>query len=115
MVILYEFENGLYVNLTNRCTCSCTFCIRLGHDGVGTADSLWLEREPTTEEVLEAFSKRDLSQYTEVVFCGYGEPTERLDQLIAACRYIRSVSDIPKSRYESNPVKGCMRSFTKYG
>ncbi len=95
MVILYEFENGLYVNLTNRCTCSCTFCIRLGHDGVGTADSLWLEREPTTEEVLAAFARRDLSKYAEVVFCGYGEPTERLEQLIAACRYIRSVSDIP--------------------
>lgn len=94
-MILYEYEGGLYVNLTNQCTCSCTFCIRLGHDGVGTADSLWLEKDPTTEEVLEAFSKADLSAYKEVVFCGYGEPTERLDQLIAACRYIRSVSDIP--------------------
>lgn len=95
MVILYEFEKGLYVNLTNRCTCSCTFCIRLGHDGVGTADSLWLEREPTTDEVLEAFKARDLSQYDEVVFCGYGEPTERLDQLIVAAQYVRSVSDVP--------------------
>lgn len=95
MTILYEYENGLYVNLTNTCTCSCTFCIRLGHDGVGTADSLWLERDPSTEEVLAAFAQRDLSKYDEVVFCGYGEPTERLEQLIAACRYIRSVSDIP--------------------
>ena len=95
MTILYEYENGLYVNLTNTCTCSCTFCIRLEHDGVSTADSLWLERDPSTEEVLAAFAQRDLSKYDEVVFCGYGEPTERLEQLIAACRYIRSVSDIP--------------------
>lgn len=106
MVILYEFEKGLYVNLTNQCTCSCTFCIRLGHDGVGTADSLWLEREPTTDEVLEAFKARDLSQYDEVVFCGYGEPTERLDQLIAAAQYVRSVSDVP-IRLNTNGL-GCL-------
>lgn len=95
MIILYEYENGLYVNLTNRCTCACTFCIRLGHDGVGDADSLWLEREPTADEVLAAFRERDLSRYKEVVFCGYGEPTEALDVLIAAAQYVRSVSDIP--------------------
>ncbi len=94
-MILYEFEKGLYVNLTNRCTCACTFCIRLGHDGVGSADSLWLERDPSEEEVLAAFRERDLSAYDEVVFCGYGEPTENLDVLIAACRYIRQVSNIP--------------------
>ena len=95
MIILYEYEKGLYVNLTNRCTCACTFCIRLGHDGVGTADSLWLSRDPSEEEVLDAFAQKDLSQYDEVVFCGYGEPTEALDVLIAAARYVRSVSDIP--------------------
>lgn len=95
MIILYEYEGGLYVNLTNRCTCACTFCIRLGHDGVGDADSLWLERDPSKEEVLAAFKERDLSAYKEVVFCGYGEPTEALDVLIAAARYVRSVSDIP--------------------
>ncbi len=94
-MILYEYEKGLYVNLTNRCTCSCIFCIRLGHDGVGSADSLWLERDPSEEEVLAAFAERDLSKYDEVVFCGYGEPTERLEVLIAAAKYIRSVSNIP--------------------
>ncbi|MBQ9414677.1 MAG: TIGR04100 family radical SAM protein [Clostridia bacterium] len=95
MTILYEFEGGLYVNLTNACTCACVFCIRGGHDGVGDADSLWLERDPTEDEVLDAFRQHDLSAYREVVFCGFGEPTERLDVLLAACRYIRSVSDIP--------------------
>lgn len=94
-MILYEYEKGLYVNLTNRCTCACVFCIRLGHDGVGSADSLWLERDPSEADVLEAFAKTDLSKYNEVVFCGYGEPTEALDVLIAAARYVRSVSDIP--------------------
>ncbi len=94
-MILYEYEKGLYVNLTNRCTCSCVFCIRLGHDGVGSADSLWLESDPSEAEVLAAFAETDLSKYDEVVFCGYGEPTESLDVLIAAARYVRSVSDIP--------------------
>lgn len=105
MMILYEYESGLYVNLTNRCTCACTFCIRLGHDGVGSADSLWLQKDPSEEEVLQAFRDRDLSRYTEVVFCGYGEPTERLEVLIAAARYIRSVSDIP-IRLNTNGLAG---------
>lgn len=95
MCILYEFEDGLYVNLTNSCTCACTFCIRRGHEGVGDAENLWLSHDPSEEEVLAAFRERDLSQYKEVVFCGYGEPTQRLNELLAACRYIRSVSDIP--------------------
>lgn len=95
MTILYEIGSGLYVNLTNRCTCSCTFCIRKGHSGLGDAESLWLERDPSEEEVLAAFFARDLSAYSEVVFCGYGEPTERLDLLLKVCRCIRAQSDIP--------------------
>lgn len=95
MTILYQVKSSLYVNLTNRCPCACTFCLRHNGDGVFGSDSLWLEREPTLDEVLAEFRKHDLDAYDEIVFCGYGEPTERLDDLLKAAAYIRSVSQTP--------------------
>lgn len=78
MTITYEYEGALYVNLTNRCDCSCVFCLRHnGHKGSIYADDLWLEHEPTREEIWADFQKRDLSQYRELVFCGFGEPMFR--------------------------------------
>lgn len=81
MTILYEVHNGLYVNLTNRCSCACTFCVRQTDDSVGKSDTLWLEHEPTFEEVMAAFGSFDMSKYEELVFCGFGEPTEAFDML----------------------------------
>lgn len=81
MTILYEVHNGLYVNLTNRCSCACTFCVRQTDDSVGKSDTLWLEHEPNFEEVMEAFKAFDMSKYEELVFCGFGEPTEAFDML----------------------------------
>lgn len=81
MNILYETGDTLYVNLTNRCPCSCTFCIRDESDTVNGHDVLWLEREPTAGEVLEQLRQLDLSRYSELVFCGYGEPMEAFDVL----------------------------------
>ena len=81
MTILYEVHNGLYVNLTNRCSCACTFCVRQTDDSVGKSDTLWLEHEPSFEEVMEAFNNFDMAAYEELVFCGFGEPTEAFDLL----------------------------------
>lgn len=81
MTILYEVHNGLYVNLTNRCSCACTFYVRQTDDSVGKSDTLWLEHEPTFEEVMAAFDDFDMSKYEELVFCGFGEPTEAFDTL----------------------------------
>lgn len=81
MTILYEVHNGLYVNLTNRCSCACTFCVRQTDDAVGKSDTLWLEHEPSFEEVMEAFSAFNMDRYEELVFCGFGEPTEAFDML----------------------------------
>ncbi len=81
MTILYEVHNGLYVNLTNRCSCACTFCVRQTDDSVGKSDTLWLEHEPSFEEAMEAFKAFDMSKYEELVFCGFGEPTEAFDML----------------------------------
>ncbi len=101
MTITYPGRTGIYVNMTNRCPCACTFCLRHNKDHVFDADSLWLEREPTVEEVCESIDSRDLTEYSEIVFCGYGEPTERLEDLLKVAAYIRSKSDI-KIRINTN-------------
>ncbi len=84
MTITYEYEGALYVNLTNKCNCNCEFCLRHGkaQGSIYTEDSLWLEREPTREEALGSFLSRDIPSYREIVFCGYGEPTYRLNDLL---------------------------------
>lgn len=96
MTILYEVKNGLYVNLTNKCNCSCVFCIRKNDDCVyEETEPLWLEHEPDFEEVRSALEKRDLSAYSEVVFCGYGEPTCALEVLLKTARYIKQNYTVP--------------------
>ncbi len=92
MIITYEHGDGLYVNLTNRCSNACDFCVRsYGNTIYG---NLWLEREPTVEEIKESIFSRDLTKYSEIVFCGYGEPTERLADIREICAEIRKKSDI---------------------
>ena len=95
MTITYPVKQGIYVNMTNRCPCACTFCLRQNAPGVYGSDPLWLEREPTVQEVCDSIDQWDLSQYKEIVFCGYGEPTERLPDLLEVARYIKSKSSIP--------------------
>lgn len=89
MNILYEVGNNLYINLTNRCSCSCTFCLRNEADGAHGSELLWLEHEPTFDEVMAEFEKFDVETYDEVVFCGYGEPTESFDLLIKIAREVK--------------------------
>ncbi len=95
MTITYPVNKGLYINMTNRCPCSCTFCLRHNADGVYGSDSLWLDREPTVQEVCDSVDTWDLSQFSEVVFCGYGEPTERLEDLLLVAKHIKAKGNIP--------------------
>lgn len=101
MNILYEIGNSLYVNVTNRCSCACIFCIRKEADGVHGSESLWLEHEPSINEIIQAFDQYNLDQYDSIVFCGYGEPLERLDIVLEVCKYIRSKSNT-KIRINTN-------------
>ncbi len=96
MTLTYRLGNALYINLTNKCTNACSFCIRLGGDTVGDSGSLWLEREPDKEEVLADIFRRDLSEFQELVFCGYGEPMMRLDDLVwIAAQVKRKAPNLP--------------------
>lgn len=101
MTILYDYKESLYINITNQCPCSCVFCIRKETDHVGNSDSLWLDHEPTLEEIKDEFKKIDLKKYNEIVFCGYGEPLVRINEVIEVAKYIRSISDI-KIRINTN-------------
>ncbi len=74
----YTLKNSLYINLTIRCNADCVFCDRKG-EAVVKGHNLKIEREPSAEEVLQEIG--DPTRYAEIVFCGYGEPTIRLDTL----------------------------------
>lgn len=79
--ICYEEFGNLYLNITNRCSADCVFCIRNFSDGV-YGYRLRLSRDPAEEEILRELEKLDLSRYREVVFTGFGEPTCRLDAVL---------------------------------
>ena len=102
MTVTYQVKNSIYVNLTNRCPCNCTFCLRHNGPGVYGSDSLWLEREPTLDEVMESLGKWDYGRFREVVFCGYGEPTERLDVLLAAAGRLKEGDPSLRVRVNTN-------------
>ena len=88
--IVYDYFGGLYINLTNKCPNACRFCIRNFTDSLGDADSLVLDKDPSVEEVKAELRKWDVSRYDEVVFCGYGEPTERLKDLLELAAFIKA-------------------------
>ena len=95
MTISYEVGEGLYLNLTNKCPCACTFCLRQNGDGAYGSDPLWLEHTPTMEEIKADLSRRDLDSYKQIVFCGYGEPTCELELLKETAKWLRSVTKTP--------------------
>ena len=86
----YPVGRVLYINLTNRCTNRCDFCIRNNGDGVYGSDPLWLAHEPSAAEVLASVAAQDGARYDEFVFCGYGEPTVRLETLVEVGRALKA-------------------------
>ncbi|EKQ53813.1 MULTISPECIES: TatD family nuclease-associated radical SAM protein [unclassified Clostridium] len=95
-----EIPESIYINLTNKCPCACSFCIR-SSDKIKEFDDLWLKVEPTVQEVINEFEKHDLSKYKEVVFCGYGEPLTRLEEVLEISNYLKERKDI-KIRINTN-------------
>ena len=99
--IVYSYKDNVYLNITNKCPCACTFCIRSQKDAIGSANSLWLEHNPTFEEVKTALDNYNLDNCKEIIFCGYGEPTNSYDVLIETAKYIRENYKI-KTRINTN-------------
>ena len=84
--IAYKLRNALYLNITLRCNADCVFCDRKG-DAVVKGHNLRIEQEPSTEEVIGAIG--DPLKYDEIVFCGYGEPTIRLDVVKKVAQWVK--------------------------
>lgn len=83
----YKIGDNLYLNLTNRCTNRCTFCVREGKETF-EGYPLWLKNgEPTVEAVITEIG--DPKQYHEIVFCGFGEPFFRLNEMLFICDYVK--------------------------
>lgn len=100
--IVYTLEGGVYLNITNKCPCNCAFCIRNKGDAVGDAEKLWFDKEPDINEIKKAIDDFDFSKVDSAVFCGYGEPTNAYDNLVAAVKYIRQINPSIKLRLNTN-------------
>jgi len=84
--IAYQIRDSLYLNITRRCNADCVFCDRKG-EAVVKGHNLRIEKEPTVDEIIESID--DPKRYKDVVFCGYGEPTIRLDVVKEVARWIK--------------------------
>jgi len=85
--VAYSLRRSLYLNITNECSNNCYFCHR-NRDYRFAGYNLFLESQPTAEQLLERVA--DLEKYEEVVFCGVGEPTMRLDVLLEVAKALKN-------------------------
>lgn len=102
--IIYTLEGGTYFNITNQCPCNCAFCIRSKGEAVGEAENLWYDEgcEPSFDEIKVAIDSFDFKNIDEAVFCGYGEPTCRLDILLQTAEYLKSINPNIRLRLNTN-------------
>ncbi len=84
---VYTIDNKVYINLTNRCSNSCDFCVRNGRQTFYDY-YLWLEKEPTAAEVIVKL--HNYLEYSDFVFCGFGEPLYRLDAIVEIADFLKS-------------------------
>lgn len=97
-IYTYRIGNNLYINLTNRCSNRCAFCVR-DESAEYEGYPLWLKgEEPTAEQVIAEIP--DPAAYGEIVFCGYGEPTYRLDAMAKIADYVHAKGG--KTRLNTN-------------
>lgn len=87
--IVYEIGDNIYINLTNKCSNDCWFCERNRLQTVN-GYMLWLSNEPTSEDIIKELKKRELTEYKEVVFCGFGEPTYSWEVIKPVADYAHS-------------------------
>ena len=86
----YGDPRRLYLNVTNRCTNRCSFCIRYSVDGLGGA-ILWGGNEPDFHMLRAAVQQHGaFEEIREFIWCGFGEPTFRLDLIKEAASWLRS-------------------------
>ncbi len=101
--IVYPIRRSLYVNVTNDCPNRCTFCPRAKSDGelLVKGHDLRLDAEPSADEMLTALAAAPPENYEEIVFCGFGEPTLRLDVVLQVARAVKDRWRLP-TRLDTN-------------
>lgn len=107
---VYIHKNSIYINLTNRCTNNCDFCLRNTMDGIDGYD-LWLIKEPAINDVVNDLNAYKIENYNEVVFCGFGEPTIKLDVLLGVSKYIKDKNHNTKIRINTNGQANLYHGF----
>ena len=105
-VLVYELDGKIYINLTNKCTNDCIFCLRKDKDDV-KGQTLWLDDENcTAQDVIAQFEEilrlKPDTNNSEVIFCGYGEPLLKLDVLKVVAKYIKEKYPQTKIRINTN-------------
>ncbi len=85
-MIVYKIDGKAYINLTNKCSNACTFCVRNTSDRYSEF-SLWLKKEPEFDEII--FACREFFDVEEFVFCGYGEPLYRADMIVKVGKFLK--------------------------
>lgn len=99
--LVYLLGGKIYINLTNKCTNECVFCIRTLKDDVCGAN-LWLKNDSVTAEEVIKQLKSLKKDEKEIVFCGYGEPTLKLDILKEVAKFIKENYKDVKIRLNTN-------------
>ncbi len=87
-VIAYELHGNCYLNITSECTLRCAFCPKFNKTWEVQGYDLRLKFEPTMDEIIAAVG--DVSRYQALVFCGLGEPTQRLTMLLDVASYFKA-------------------------
>lgn len=89
--IAYPIRDNLYLNITDRCTLRCNFCPKHNGSHYVHQFDLSLPHKPNTQEILQAIDANgDVRRFSQVVFCGYGEPTLRLRELLTVATHIKA-------------------------
>lgn len=87
--IIYRYKDQVYFQYHKSMSLPLYFLLRSHGNAVGDAQNLWLKQEPSLKEIKEAIDAYDFGECKEVIFCGYGEPTMALENLIAISRYVK--------------------------
>ena len=96
-----EGKRAIYVNITNDCNCDCVFCLRSMKE-MARESSLWIERDPSIEEIIAELRRIPWEYVSEVVCCGFGEPLIRLDTVLGVLQWVKEHHPDMPTRVNTN-------------
>lgn len=102
--LAYILDGKIYINLTNLCTNACVFCIKNLKDNVCGKDLFLKSEQHSASEVIEQVKEllQTVDGVNEIIFCGYGEPTIKIDVLLEVAKFIKNNYQGIKLRINTN-------------